>query len=112
MVGMFINTLPLRLARPAGTVLDAVRAAQHEVTQALQRAHVPLYLIVQGRGGERSTAYSQLFQVMYHTTTIAESELDELVEGALPTPRATHLVYPSGTPYSHTIPASSPTPCH
>ena len=85
-VGMFINTLPLRLSATDRSVRDEVRALQQYVGQALPRAHVPLYQIVQARGAERSAAHSPLFQVMFHSTSAEEAVLVDGPEGGVSEP--------------------------
>jgi amino acid adenylation domain-containing protein len=81
-VGTFVNTLPIRLDRQHGTVLEAIRYVQHEVGEALQRAHVPLHRIIHACGkSSRSAAYSPLFQTMFHATNDQEADaLDATVD--------------------------------
>ena len=75
-VGMFINTLPLRLTRSGDSARDEIRRTQRGIGQALRRAHVPLHRIVGARGVGRSSAYSPLFQVLFHATNAEETALD------------------------------------
>ena len=80
-VGMFINTLPIRMRRSdACTVTEAIRDTQHLMGQALQRAHVPLHRILSTvlHGSTRSAGCSPLFQLLFHATSVEESERDAL----------------------------------
>ena len=77
-VGMFVNTLPVRLARSGGggSVVESVRHAQREVGLALRHAHTPLASIVRACGVERSAAHSALFQTMFHVAAAVDDETD------------------------------------
>ena len=60
-IGMFINTLPLCLVHLDDiSAIDAVRAMQVVVDQALQHAHVPLFQIVARLAGRSTTSHSFL----------------------------------------------------
>ena len=76
-VGMFINTLPLRLTHSDASVVATLSRAQRAMGNALQRAHVPLYRIVAARGARRATSHSALFQAMFQVNTIERHALDE-----------------------------------
>ena len=80
-MGMFINTLPLRLAQSEERVTESLRATQHMVGRALQHAHVPLYRIVAAGGVGRATSYSALFQTMFQANTVGRSMLEGAAGG-------------------------------
>ena len=72
-VGMFINTLPIRMARDdSRPLIAALGNTQRNLGRALQHAHVPLHRILaahlgrRGGDGHRSAAYSPLFQLLFH----------------------------------------------
>ena len=65
MVGVFVNTLPLRLQTdPDQDFSDVLRQAQSKLLWALQRQKVPLQMIVQDVAADRSISGSPLFQML------------------------------------------------
>ena len=78
-VGMFINTLPLRCTQSEESVVGAVQVTQRAVGQALNHSHVPLYRIVGARRARRTTSHSALFQTMFQVNTFEGAALEEHV---------------------------------
>ena len=78
-VGMFINTLPLRLEQFDASAVALSSTAQRVIVEALQHAHVPLYRIVTARGARRATSYSPLFQTMFQVNTVHRHALEQSI---------------------------------
>ena len=65
MVGMFINTLPLRVRRSNETFAEAAGIMNGLSIQALRHSHVPLHKIVAAVGPKRVKSHGTLFQIMF-----------------------------------------------
>ncbi len=65
LVGLFVNTLPLRIQLAGSTGFDSVLAGTRQVTlDAFAHQDMPFELLVSALQIERSTSYTPLFQVM------------------------------------------------
>ncbi|MCU6502462.1 condensation domain-containing protein, partial [Rugamonas sp. A1-17] len=69
-VGLFVNTLPLRIALPPeSTVAHLLEAVRQQVLAAQDSQELPLEQIVELAAPPRSRAYTPLFQVMFNLET-------------------------------------------
>jgi len=66
LIGMFVNTVPIRLQMPAGSSFASLLAqVKTRTVEALTHQDVPFEKLVDELGVERSLAWSPLFQVMF-----------------------------------------------
>jgi pristinamycin I synthase 3 and 4 len=75
LVGLFVNSLPLRIEAGAGRKgIDLIRATADSVREALSHADVPFDRLVQHLGVNRSLGHMPVFQTMFsylaHETTL------------------------------------------
>ena len=76
-VGMFINTLPLRMKLPDASIVDAVSKNQCVLGQALRHAHIPFFKIVAAQRAKPATAHSALYQAMFQVNTISQAMVEQ-----------------------------------
>ena len=76
-IGMFINTLPLRLTHAYdASVVGALGATHRAATRALQHASAPLHTIVAASGVQRATSHSPLFQPLFQVNSLQAAAAD------------------------------------
>ena len=87
LVGLFVNTLPLRIDLARGQGFNAVLAKARQVAlDAFAHQDVPFELLVSSMNVERSTSYTPLFQVMlaFDSLGMTEQPLAFGARGKLP----------------------------
>ncbi|WP_414501635.1 amino acid adenylation domain-containing protein [Zymobacter sp. IVIA_5232.4 C2] len=91
LIGMFVNTLPLRLNLDASPSVEALLAQVKATTLAAQQhAQVPFEHMVEAVAPERSLAYSPVFQTMLALQNTPEASLT--LPGLTLTPREDETV--------------------